>query len=306
MDIACDLGVLLGNAVLRVDDDQRDVGAAHGGQCAHDAIALDGFLLDGALAADARGVNDVVALSVAHEGRVDGVARGARDVGNHGALLAENPVDEARLAHVRSADDGDLNGVLVLLGGILVLREAADHLIEQVAQAQHVRGGDGKRIAQAQRVEVVHRVAHLLIVDLVDHQNDRLVAAAQHGRHVLIIRRQPRASVGEEEDDVARLDGDLRLTAHLFEQDVVRARLDAAGVDQREFVVQPLAVRVDAVAGDAGGVLHDGDAPSGDLVEEGGFADVRPADHGDKGFSHVFPPFRAGHRAARRRRRGRA
>ena len=44
--------------------------------------------------------------------------------------------------------------------------------------------------------------------------------------------------------------------------------------------------RGDAVAGDAGGRIDDGDAPAGEPVEQRRFADVGPADNGDDGNAH--------------------
>ena len=56
---------------------------------------------------------------------------------------------------------------------------------------------------------------------------------------------------------------------------------DAAGVHEREGAPAPLGLGADAVARDAGLVVHDGDAPADDAVEQGGLADIGPADDGD-------------------------
>ena len=49
--------------------------------------------------------------------RVDGVARRARDVGDDRPLLAEQRVEQARLADVRAADERDRGRLAVRLGG---------------------------------------------------------------------------------------------------------------------------------------------------------------------------------------------
>ena len=288
MHIARDLRILFGYAVLGVDDDQGHVAAAHRGQRAHDAVAFDGFFLNGALAANTGRVDDVVALAVANKRGINRVARCARNAGNHGALLPENPIHKAGFAHVRAADDGDLNGVLLFVLGLLILREMLDHFIQQIAQTEHVGRGDGEGITQTERVEIVDVVVHALIIDLVDYQNDRLAALAQHGGDVFVVSGHAGAAVGKKENHIAGVDGDFSLTTHLLEQDIVRARLDAAGVDQGEFVVEPFAIRIDAVARHAGGILHDRDAPPRDFVKKGRFAHVRAADDRDKGFGHAY------------------
>ena len=178
--------------------------------------------------------------------------------------------------------------MLFFVLGLLVLREMLDHFIQQIAKTEHVGRGNGEGIAQTERVEIVDVVVHALIIDLVDHQNDRLAALAQHGGNVFVVSGHAGAAVGKKENHIAGVDGDFGLTAHLLEQDIVRARLDAAGVDQGEFVVEPFAIRVDAVARHAGGILHDRDAPPRDFVKEGRFAHVRAADDRDKGFGHAY------------------
>ena len=50
---------------------------------------------------------------------------------------------------------------------------------------------------------------------------------------------------------------------------------DAAGVHQRERLSVPLGLGADAVARDARLVMHDGDAPPDDAVEQGRLADIR-------------------------------
>ena len=49
-------------------------------------------------------------------------------------------------------------------------------------------------------------------------------------------------------------------SAHVGQNALGGLRLDAAGVHQQELVAVPLAVGKNAVARDAGGVLHDGQA----------------------------------------------
>ena len=73
MYITGDLRILLRYAVLGVDDDERNVAAAYSCQRTDDAVTLDGFFFNGTLAAYAGGIDDVIALSVADESRVDGL-----------------------------------------------------------------------------------------------------------------------------------------------------------------------------------------------------------------------------------------
>ena len=103
------------SALRGVDDEQRHVAAVDGRQRADDRKALQRLVGDGALAPDTGGVDQHVFLHVRRgEPRVAGVARRARDVGDHHALLAKQPVDQRRLAHVRLARHGDLDRACLL------------------------------------------------------------------------------------------------------------------------------------------------------------------------------------------------
>jgi hypothetical protein len=94
----------------RVDDQHRDVGATQGLLAADRHPALEVL---GGLAADAGGVDEDERTAPELEADVDRVARGARLVGDDDPLLAEQRVDDARLAHVGPAHDGDADGALV-------------------------------------------------------------------------------------------------------------------------------------------------------------------------------------------------
>ena len=83
--------------------------------------------------------------------------------------------------------------------------------------------------------------------------------------------------IHDEQHGVGEIDRDLGLRGD-GGVDALRIGLPAAGVDDRELAVLPLGLVVHPVAGDAGGVLHDGLATADDAVDERGLADVRAAD----------------------------
>ena len=68
---------------------------------------------------------------------VDGVPRRTRNVADDDALLAEDLVDQRRLADVRPADDGNPDFVDV---GILIrfVGEFFCHRVEKVAEVQRI------------------------------------------------------------------------------------------------------------------------------------------------------------------------
>ena len=278
--VARNLGILFAEAAGGVDHDDADIGAIDGHVGAQHAVALDG-LLHLALAADAGGIDkDKFAVLVFHH-RVGRVAGGAGDVRDDDRLPARNAVDQRGFARVWPSDDGDGDAVVVVP---VLLREVQMliHRVQQVAGAVSVHRGDRDRVAQSQIIKLIEFRRNLAdAVALVDAQHHRLVALLQHGGNLLVGRGDAGLDVYHQDDDLRALDGHLGLTAHLREDDVVRIRLDAAGIDQHDLVAAPLAGRIDAVAGDAGSVLHNREPLADQFIKQGGFADIRPAHHCD-------------------------
>ena len=296
---AGDLRILLGEADRRVDQDHADVGAVDRHLGAQIAVVLDG-VLHLALAAQAGRIDERERAEPVLDRRIHGVARRARDVGDDAAVLAGNAVDERRLADVRLADDRHLDD-LALLFVLRLLGQMLEDGVQQVAGAVAVHRRNLNRVAEAEVVELIEidrRLAER--VAFVDADDHRHIAALEHLRDVEIRRHHARAHVGHKDDDVRRVDRDLRLRAHLREDDVLRFRLDAARIDEREAAVFPLALAEDAVARDARRILHNGKALSDQLVEQSRFADIRSADNRHDRFGHSVSSFTVSFPAAGR------
>ena len=156
-----------------------------------------------------------------------------------------------------------------------------------------VDGGDGDGIAQTQVVEFID-VRTLALVHLVHRQHHWLAAPLKHGGHLLIGGGHAGLDVAEEHDDRGVVNGDLGLRTHEGKDLIIRPRLDAAGVDEGELPALPVALPVDPVAGHAGGVLHNGQPPADDLIEQHGLAHIGAAHDGDDRFRHKMTPFLSG------------
>ena len=166
------------------------------------------------------------------------------------------------------------------------------HGIQQITRAVTVHGRNGHHLVKAEVVELVQlhgSLAHL--VALVHSQNDGLVAAAQHVRHILVGCGQAVAHVRDHDDAVGGVNSDLRLLAHVGQNALGGLGLNAAGVHQQKLVAVPLAVGKNAVAGNARGVLHNGKALAAQLIEQGGFAHVGASHHCYDRFAHGVSSF---------------
>ena len=126
--------VLVADAFVGVDDEQRGVGAVDGLERAHEAVVL-GRLVDLAAAAHAGGVDEAQRTVVGLDDGVDCVACRARHVVHDRALVADQAVEQRRLADVGSPDDGDGEDPVVVgvLGSPPARRQRRDQCVEQVA-----------------------------------------------------------------------------------------------------------------------------------------------------------------------------
>ena len=155
-----------------------------------------------------------------------------------------------------------------------------------------VDGRDSDGIPQSQVVELVKvRVRGAGGVHLVHRQHDGLAAAQQHARHLLVGGGEACTDIRQKDDDGGVVNGDLGLIPHEGQDLVVGPGLDAAGVDKGEGPAVPVRLPIDAVPGDARGVLHNGEALSNEFVEQHGLAHIGPAHDGDDGFHRRSLPF---------------
>ena len=165
------------------------------------------------------------------------------------------PIRARRMASSASSDSASLR------------RERRDP-VEQVAGAQALRGGDGDRLAQPQRVELRGQREVLGGVDLVGGHQHRQRGAAQQLGHLLIAGAQAGPGVNDEHRRVGVGQRGAGLVLDLARQRVVVLQVDAAGVDQRQHAPVPLRAQLLAVTRDAGPLVHDGLARLGQAIDQ--------------------------------------
>ena len=286
MGVARYLAVLLGKALHRIDEDNGHIAAVHRHIAAQHAVPLYGVLYLG-LAADAGGINeDILAVLVFNDG-IGGVTGGAGNIADDHPLLSGQIVDEGAFAHIGLANDSHLGVFLWVVGAVLpvYLFHAG---IQQVAGAVPVDRGNRVGVAQPQVIEFVKIGGNITqAVALVDAQNHRLAAFLQHMGNIGVIGGHTAFQVHHKDDHIGGVNGDLCLHPHFGKQHIIGLRLYAAGIHQHKFPSAPFAGGVNAVTGHTGGVLHDGEPLPGELIEQGGFTDIRTPHDGNQRFRHI-------------------
>ena len=213
MGITCNLGVLFGNAFRRVDQDDTDVCFFDRGQRADHTVLFD-LVLDTALLAKSRGIDDRELTVLILNYGVDRVSSRTRNIGNDRSFLAGHIVGERGFTGIRLTDQSDTDRLVAFLI-LIFLREVFVDSVEHLAESQSVRRGDRIDLTQSQIIELIElRRRFADMVDLIDCQNDRAICFSKHDRDLFVGSGQARLDITHEKDDVRGLDGDLGLHAH--------------------------------------------------------------------------------------------
>ncbi|CAM2159381.1 hypothetical protein PT2222_50242 [Paraburkholderia tropica] len=293
---ARDMRVLVGDFLVRIEQQNHHVSVGDRLQRLHDRELLDGFEHLAATAQAGR-VDQRVLLAVALEIHIDRIARRAGHVERDHAIFADQRVHERRLADVRATDDRDFHAVLA--GVVFVLFRTigvglVERLVDHFGHAVAVRSRNRARVAEAEFVKVGGHGTVFHAFGLVDHEEDRTAGLAQVIGDVLVLRREAVAAVADEDDDIGFFHGLTRLARHFMQDAVLRDGFETARVDDQIRAIAHAPFAVVAVARETGQIGHQRIARTREPVEERGFPHIGAPDEGDNGFHLIFSTVRRG------------
>jgi hypothetical protein len=107
--------------------------------------------------------------------------------------------------------------------------------------------------------------------------------AAQPAPDLLVERNHSGPRVDQEQRDVGLAHRRTGLRAHAAGQRIGVFILIARGIDDPEVEPEQVRLALAPVAGHAGAIVDQRQPPADQAIEQGGFADIRPADNGDGG-----------------------
>jgi len=303
---AGDREILLLGHVGGVEHDDHHVGEPDGVERVGNRGSLE-LLLDAAAPAHAGGIDQPHRPAAPLPVDTNGVARDARLRPREDPLLADQAVQQGRLADIRPADNRQqqrtFGRVLVLpwtfrrLGAfVLVLRrggDVADQGIMQVAQPLAVLGRERHWRAETEAMCLGQALLAGAAFALVGDHDDLGSPATQPRCEALVERHDAGAGVDQEKHDIGAVDGALGEAAHARLERLATLGLPPRRIEQGEGEITELCRRFADVPRHAGRVVDDGAAAPDQPVEQRGLADIGPTDDGN--------PRR---RARRPRRRG--
>ena len=146
--------------------------------------------------------------------------------------------------------------------------------------------GQSNGLAEAQAMGFEETTFRGRAFALVGDQNDRPARPPQPVGKVLVERRDAGTGIDEEEHRFGLFHGAFGLLAHAPFQALRRHFLESRRIDDPEVQVEQPALPLAPVAGDAGPLVDDGQAPPHQAVKERRLADVGAADQGHGG-SHI-------------------
>ena len=199
------------------------------------------------------------------------------------------PTTATRIGRTASLDI--LRRIGVRLSGDV--RQGFAQRLEQIDQPLAVLGRDADRIAETKLIGFQHPGAAALALGLVGDDDHRLAGAPHQIGKGAVVRHRSGLRIEHEEHRVGLLDRQLGLRQHAAGEALGVGLFEARGVDDGEVQIAEPGLALAPVAGDAGQVVDQRQAPADQPVEQRGLADVRPPDDGDgEAHGHWMPSFR--------------
>ena len=214
---ACNVRILIGYALGRVDQQQYHMGRFNGLQSFDDTEFFDGFK-NLALAAQAGGIDQLELLPLAHKGHADGITCGAGQIERNQALFPQPGVDEGGFTRIGAAHHSQANGVgrfCVVCGFFWFLHmDGIKRQLQQIVNALAVGGRDTEHLAQAQLVKLGQLLAIGHAFGFVGYQNAGFAQAAQVVGNVVVLRRQATAGIDDKNHHIGFGHGLAGLVRH--------------------------------------------------------------------------------------------
>ncbi len=275
---------------VSVHHQHHHLGKADGAQRVGDGELLE-LALDLGPPPQPGGVDELHRAAAIVPERGDGVAGGAGLRAGEHAILAEQSVDQGRLADIGPADDRQLQRPLALALAFrrghrrrraccLLVGERRKHG-KKIGHAVAMLGRDRHGLAEPQREGLEDAAGAGTPLGLVRHQHHRRLAAAQPIGEMAVDRRDADARVDDKQSDVGLLQRARRLLLHARAEAAGLGLVEPGGIDDAEAQIAQRGLALAPVARHPRRVVDQRQAVAHQAIEQRRFAGVGPADDGD-------------------------
>ena len=250
-----------------------------------------GIFCDLGFAAYPGRVYQPVAAPVEFNVDIDRVTRCPGSRGDDDPALANQLVQESRLADVGAADDGHPRNVVLALD-IRLLWKRPDDPVQELAHSPAVVGTDGMGLTKAETPETIDVAFQCLVVEFVGGEHHRDLRRPENRDDAGVVVGELGSAVDHEDDGVRTRHRRLGLFPDRDADLVRRLQLPATGVDKHEIAAGPIAVELTAITGDAGELLDYRRSRTDDPVDQGRLAHIGTTHDDDDGKSAHCPGFK--------------
>src|SRR5262249_13602884 len=152
----------------------------------------------------------------------------------------------------------------------------------EIGEALPVLGRDRDRLAEPEFIRLQNSRLAGAALALIRDQDRGFARLAHEIGKCAVGWRRPGARVDQKHDRIGRVDGGLRLLLHAATQTLRCSLFQPGRVDSGERKIPEPCLRLAPVARDAGQVMDQSETLAGQAIEQGGLADIRPSDNGDR------------------------
>ena len=146
-----------------------------------------------------------------------------------------------------------------------------------------VERGDADRRAESQPGEIAEHGVGVGTVSFIGHQHRLDTSPSQQRRDLFIGAGQPGMAIDQEQHKARLRHRQIDLMLNVFRERIGINKSITAGIHQLDVSVADLQWRGNAIARDAGHILHDADSLAGQRVEQRALADIWPTHNRDHG-----------------------
>jgi len=226
-------------------------------------------------------------------GQVNGIARGAGDIGDDGAIVLQNGIRQRGFSGIGFADNGNADAFGLahfwrFAEGVRNRLQGGVDGIDELAEIATVFGGDCDALSETELGEVRPRGFVFVVIDLIHHQQHGSLRLAEFLAESGIDRGDAIVGIDDKQNQIGSGNGDIGLKSDLLGKAVIERRANAAGIDDFTGKLGHLRGCGEAVTGNACLIVNDGDFSTNETIEQSRLSHIRATNDSNSGHGGIM------------------